>query len=267
MPVEAPVAVEEQVDLTPPVAQETEDEIVAAPDAEEVATPDPIDVLRAELAEVKERLAQPQRSEADITAEIEARLRSQRQSEEGRKAQRQTEQAELADSVKATLGAAGVYDADPQMVANLIERVTNKRETQISDQAAQSTLNDVADALGIATNKALGLQASQPLTQQSANLVGLMAQFIDGILSHPQARQKLVAPARQEWESALTKLAQASAAADRNKNRPKDDLRSPDGTPGTIDRSHDATIARVSSGRFDATDKQYWDQWRATRRA
>jgi hypothetical protein len=193
VPVEAPVEqeeapAEELSEETPdvtfdesPVEAPAEDAAPAPSGAPDVAKE--IADLRRELAELREK-QQPQRTEAEIRADLEDGLRRQRQQDEEQRQQEQAWKDELNESLQAVLVTKGYTDIPAEDVRTVGERFINRRY----DQIAQKEVGEVRSALMWLREGADGEAHKIALTPKSSRYANDLADSFNTIYQTLKAR-------------------------------------------------------------------------------
>ena len=246
-PVEEVVLDDEPNTETTAAEDETAPEAAAPPELER----EPV-YTAAELRQEASRLAREQ-------AEYEQRMR---QSENARRAAReQREQADrqkLNRHVKLSLMEQGV-EIEPEAITSLLQEFTDERQ----NQWYEGVKPDVEQAAEFLRARTAGEELPL-LSDRQHQLAGIL-----------DAKQKAsLEAAAGTWatyigenyipKADLDKHVQAALSVERAKAREgKEPLKRVDGSASTMDRSRDATIARIAAGTHDRADEDAWRSWEA----
>ncbi len=264
---------EVQVDQVPDQEEQTQSapEVtfpdVAADPVEEAATPEPEAPAPAEEPETPLTRAEIEAMlrERETVAEQRAaeRLRRDRQREEGRKAaeatRSQQEKAELAEVMGLELYKLGIPDASPESIMPILDRYASKREGHVTNR----TLQEVAQAFEYAAAETLGLESDLDLSPRAESYATSLTPFVQSV--YQRAIDGIVDSGEFIPKKELSRYVDAEIERRNAKAREgKEPLRRMEGNaPSLIDRSHEATIARIAAGKHDPTDEQYYRAWEA----
>lgn len=254
-PVAAPEQVEEQTE-SPAEPIEAEPEAAAAPDdaaAAQQVTAEPPGITRDEVERLIEERA------TRIREDEREQERRRRQIENSRRDRVERErieaQQEAIDTLKAALGARGVYELPDDAAMAAISRITQKQAARIQ----QNQLDMIDDAMewiaaplfnnGNAELPEHAQEAAQRLSPKVQKVIDAVRPVIE-----KQSREGYVK------ESDIPKLVEAEIARRAAKGREgKEELQRVDGSaPSTIDRSLEAITDRIISNSYDAEDEKIW---------
>ena len=264
-PVEAPEA---PVDpATPPAETEApaplEGVESAAPAEETAATDLQVEVTEPEKPDYMTR-ADWEREKADVaqraaTEALEADRR-RRQTENARKARAEIEQREsdqeAVDTLKAALGAQGIYEVPDAAAMNAINRIASKKAERI----ATANLDTVEQALDFISAPAYGQtveldEAAEPAARRLAPKIQHLINTI---------RPQIEAEARKGYiaESDLPARVEAEIARRAAKGREgQTELARPSGQPAANDTSTVAErLDRIGTSRETPADRQWWSE-------
>lgn len=193
--------------------------------------------------------------------------RRRRQTEGARRAASEKRDAELRsetiDVARATL--ASTLGVSPELISDdAIDKAITRAARKQAESLTSGSLDSVEQAFDYIVAPVHGQQAEleESFEPAARRLAPRIQAFVDAI------RPQIEAKAREGYtaNSELPKIREAAIAAHNAKGREgQTELVRQDGSPSTTDRSHEATIARIAANKHDATDEQYWRDWKASR--
>lgn len=265
-----------ETDQTAPEPLQTETEASevadAAPEVEAAAEPEQIQIAAPETPQYLTR-EEWEKEKAEVARQAAAEAleadRRRRQTENGRRSQQerreQDDRAELRDTVKAALGAQGIYEVPDETILTAVDRTVRKRSEQI---AAQS-LDRVDQAWEYLTAPVFNAEVEydQTFDEAARRLQPRIQELIDKI------RPTIEAQARQGYipESELQSRYDAMDAARQAKNREgKEELARVEGTPAPANTNTleywERRIAHEGEDGFPVLQPSDWNTYRQLRR-
>lgn len=238
-PVDTPDApeVEAPAEETAETPSVTFDESPPDTPAEEAPAEDDSKTLASEIAQLRQELSdlknqKPQRTEAEIRADLEESTRRQQQFEEQSRQAEQSWKEELNESLNALLTTKGYYDVEPEAVRAIGERFINKRY----DQIANREVAEVRNALTWLREGAEGQAHTVNLSPKAARHVSDMADSFNAI--YGRLRERAVTGDEFIPKADLDTRVKAAVQADREARAAKsregeEDIIRPRGGAGT----------------------------------
>ena len=269
-PVEAPAEEPEQAEDAEEQPSVAFDEPVEEPEAEEpeiaVGAEDPVAELRAEIAALKEQLTnnKPQRSEAEISAQVQARLRAEAEARDAAKVREQNDREELNESIGAVLATSGYADVEPERVTKIAERFINKRY----DQIANREVGEVRNALIYLKDTAMGQEPSVLLSPKATKYAQDLGDSFVAI--YDLVEQSIRTSGDYIHKDDLDKVIEARNA-ERNAKQPKEAIRRPASEPARAENRNsieywERRIAHEGEDGFPDLTSQDWAHYQGLRR-